>query len=126
MKTIDEIQTEFVTAFNEIDDWMMQYEFLLQVGAELEPYPDKWRDDTHLIQGCHCEEQDGRLHIWGDSEALIIKGIIAVAIVMFQDQKKEDIACAKVWYIAETDLKNQISTDRFNGVNSVIRHIQSI
>ena len=51
MKTIDEIQTEFVTAFNEIDDWMMQYEFLLQVGAELEPYPDKWRDDTHLIQG---------------------------------------------------------------------------
>lgn len=50
MKTIDEIQTEFVTAFNEIDDWMMQYEFLLQVGAELEPYPDKWRDDTHLIQ----------------------------------------------------------------------------
>lgn len=62
MKTIDEIQTEFVTAFNEIDDWMMQYEFLLQVGAELEPYPDKWRDDTHLIQGCqskvwiHCEE----------------------------------------------------------------------
>lgn len=64
MKTIDEIQTEFVTAFNEIDDWMMQYEFLLQVGAELEPYPDKWRDDNHLIQGCqskvwiHCEEQD--------------------------------------------------------------------
>ena len=72
------------------------------------------------------EEQDGRLHIWGDSEALIIKGIIAVAIVMFQDQKKEDIAGAKVWYIADTDLKNQISTDRFNGVNSVIRHIQSI
>lgn len=113
MKTIDEIQTEFVTAFNEIDDWMMQYEFLLQVGAELEPYPDKWRDDTHLIQGCqskvwiHCEEQDGRLHIWGDSEALIIKGIIAVAIVMFQDQKKEDIAGAKVWYIADTDLKTR-------------------
>ena len=74
MKTIDEIQTEFVTAFNEIDDWMMQYEFLLQVGAELEPYPDKWRDDTHLIQGCqskvwiHCEEQDGRLHIWGGTD----------------------------------------------------------
>ena len=89
MKTIDEIQTEFVTAFNEIDDWMMQYEFLLQVGAELEPYPDKWRDDTHLIQGCqskvwiHCEEQDGRLHIWGDSEALIIKGIIIICVVVF-------------------------------------------
>ena len=89
MKTIDEIQTEFVTAFNEIDDWMMQYEFLLQVGAELEPYPDEWRDDTHLIQGCqskvwiHCEEQDGRLHIWGDSEALIIKGIIIICVVVF-------------------------------------------
>lgn len=131
MKAIEEIQKEFVTAFNEIDDWMMQYEFLLQVGAELEPYPDKWRDDAHLIQGCqskvwiHCEERDGRLHIWGDSEALIIKGIIAVAIVMFQDQKKEEIAGAKVWYIADTDLKNQISTDRFNGVNSVIRYIQN-
>ena len=52
MKTIDEIQTEFVTAFNEIDDWMMQYEILLQVGAELEPYPDKWRDDILQIQCC--------------------------------------------------------------------------
>ncbi|MFR5116319.1 MAG: SufE family protein [Eubacterium sp.] len=77
----------------------------------------KWRDDTTSDpQGCqskawiHCEEQDGRLHIWGDSEALIIKGIIAVAIVMFQDQKKEDIAGAKACVCRGYRFeKNQIS-----------------
>ena len=132
MKTIEEIQTEFVTAFNEIDDWMMQYEFLLQIGAELETYPEEYRDEQHLIQGCQSkvwiygEKQNGKIHIWGDSEALIIKGMIAVAIMMFQDQRKEDIEHAKVWYLTDTDLKNQISVDRFHGVNSVISYMQSL
>lgn len=130
MQTIEEIQNSFMTAFNEIDDWMMQYEFLLRIGAELEPFPDDFKDDSHLIRGCQSKvwlkytEKDGRIHILGDSEALIVKGMFAVAIIMFQDQTVEDVADAKVRYIEETSIKNQISTDRFQGLNSVIRAIQ--
>ena len=130
LQTIEEIQEDFIRNFNEIGDWMMQYEFLLEIGGSLEPYPDEKRDEAHRIQGCQskmwidCSVSGGRIHIYGDSEALIVKGIAAVAIIMFQDQRVEDVAAADVVYVENTDLKNQISTDRFHGIQSVIAHIQ--
>lgn len=130
MQTIDEIQDDFMVAFNEIDEWMMQYEFLLRIGAELEPFPEALKTDSRLIRGCQskvwleCTQKDGRIHILGDSEALIVKGMFAVAILMFQDQAVSDVAGAKVRYIEETSIRDQISTDRFQGLNSVIHAIQ--
>ena len=110
---------------------MLQYEFLLQIAAELDPYPEEFKDPAHLVPGCqskvwiYCRREGERLHIYGDSEALIIKGIIGVAILMFQDQKAEDIQNAEVHYIKETSIREQISTDRFRGVHSVIEQIQN-
>lgn len=131
MQTIHEIESDFIRAYNELEDWMMQYEFLLRIGAELEPYPTFLKDDSHLISGCQSKvwlflsEKNGRIHILGDSEALIVKGMIAVAIFMFQNQPAEAVADAQVRYIEETTIKNQITVDRFRGLNSVIRSIQN-
>jgi len=130
MKTIQEIQAEFISAFTEIQDPLLQYEFLLQIGSQMAPYPEECRDEQHLISGCQskvwiaCELEGERIRIFMDSEALIIKGIIAVAVEMFQGQSACDVACAEVTYISQTDLKNQISVDRFRGVHSVIQAIQ--
>lgn len=131
MQTVNEIQNEFIENFNAIGDWMLQYEFLLQIGGELEPFPETKHDSGHLIPGCQskvwleCAVENGKIHIRGDSEALIIKGMIAVAVMMFQDQPLQDVASADVVYIKDTELKNQISTDRFNGIHKVIAFIQN-
>ena len=120
-----------MTAFREIGDPIMQYEFLLRIGGQMAAYPEELRDEEHRIAGCQskvwvaCQLEEGRLRIFMDSEALIVKGIIAVAVDMFQGQKPEAVAKAEVIYIKETDLKNQISTDRFQGVHAVIQRIQS-
>ena len=131
MKTIQEIQADFISAFTEIQDPLLQYEFLLQIGGQMAPYPEEFRDEKHLISGCQskvwvaCESEGDRIRIFMDSEALIIKGIIAVAVEMFQGQPTCDVANAEVIYISQTDLKNQISIDRFRGVHSVIQAIQN-
>ena len=132
MQSIKEIQDNFITAFCEISDPIMQYEFLLQIGAELEEYPSCYRDEEHLIKGCQSklwiayEKRGNGLHFWMDSEALIVKGIAAVAIVMCQEQVPEAIMDAKITYIEETDLKDQISVDRFHEMKQMFQDIKEM
>jgi cysteine desulfuration protein SufE len=130
MKTIQEIQAEFISAFNELEDWLFQYEFLLQIAGALEPFPKDKKTEEYLVKGCqskvwlYCELQNGHVHIWCDSEALIIKGMIGVAVAMFHDQSPQDIIQADVNYVEKTALKRQITTDRFHGLKNIVEAIK--
>lgn len=130
MQSIQEIQNSIIHAYNGIDDKLMQYEFLLQIGAELESFPAEKKDDGHLISDCQSKLwlafsiQNGRIHIWADSEALIVKGITAIAVFMFQDQLAQEVANADITYLEETDMRSQINTDRFKGIYGAIASIQ--
>lgn len=131
-ETIQELQDEFVRDFNEIGDWMFQYSSLLELIPDMKPLlPEEKNDDT-LIHGCQAklwvvteyDESTGLVSVRADSDALIVKGIVAVIVALFDERQPEEICEAKIDFLERTPLKNQISTDRFQGMQMVIGRIR--
>ena len=86
MKTINALQDEVIEEFNDFEDWMDKYQMLIDLGNELEPLDDKYKTEQNLIDGCQsrvwvqCDVVDGHLEFTAESDALIVKGIIALLI----------------------------------------------
>ena len=86
MKTINELQDEVVEEFSDFDDWMDKYQMLIDLGNDLEPLDEKYKTEQNLIDGCQsrvwlqCDDVDGKLVFTADSDALIVKGIIALLV----------------------------------------------
>ena len=97
MKTINELQDEVVAEFSDFDDWMDKYQMLIDLGNDLEPLDDKYKTEQNLIDGCQsrvwlqCDMVDGRLVFTADSDALIVKGIIALLIQVLSNHTPKEI-----------------------------------
>ena len=108
MKTIDEIQTEFVTAFNEIDDWMMQYSCLLELTTDMEPVSDEEKNEQNKISGCQADLwiilsfENGIVHVSADSDSLIVKGNVAVIAALFDKRTPQEICGAHIDFLEKT------------------------
>lgn len=128
--SIQEEQEEFIRDFNELDDWMFQYSCLLELTADMEPLKEEEKSEENLISGCQAKLwivlscEDGVISVRADSEALIVKGIVAVIVALFHGHTPREICDAKIDFLERTSLKQQISTDRFAGMQSVIQRIQ--
>ena len=116
--SITEEQAEFINDFNEIDDWMMQYSCLLELTADMKPVSDEEKNEQNKISGCQAD------HVRADSDSLIVKGIVAVIAALFDKRTPQEICGAHIDFLEKTPLKEQISTDRFHGMQTVIRKIQ--
>ena len=94
--TIEESQQEIIEEFSEMDDWMDRYQLLIDMGEEQAPLPAEEKNESNLIDGCQsrvwivCDEQDGRLHFRAESDALIVKGIIALLIRVINDHTPQE------------------------------------
>lgn len=127
---IKEIQEEIVAEFNDLDDWMDRYQLLIDMGNELAPLDDKYKVEQNLIDGCQsrvwivCEENNGRLFFQADSDALIVKGIIALIIRVFNNQTADDILNAELDFIDDIGLKEHLSPTRSNGLLAMIKQIR--
>ena len=127
---IKELEQTYIDDLNMLDDWMLQYDYLLQISAAMPRLPEDYKTEANKVPGCQSgvwlklEYSGGVVHITADSDAMIIRGILAVAVGILNEQKPEDIADYKPRFIEETNIKKQISTDRFNGMNSVINKIK--
>ena len=128
-QSIKEEQEEFIRDFNELEDWMFQYECLLGLTAEMEPLlPEEKNKDT-LIEGCQAKLwvvttwDSGKVRVRADSEALIVKGIVAVIVALLDDRTPEEICEAELDFLDRTPIRSQISADRFHGMQKVIRKI---
>ena len=127
---IKEIQEEIVAEFSDLDDWMDRYQLLIDMGNELAPLDDKYKVEQNLIDGCQsrvwivCEENNGRLFFQADSDALIVKGIIALIIRVFNNQTADNILNAELDFIDDIGLKEHLSPTRSNGLLAMIKQIR--
>lgn len=127
--TIEESQQEIIEEFSEMDDWMDRYQLLIDMGEEQTPLPAEEKNEINLIDGCQsrvwivCEEQDGRLHFRAESDALIVKGIIALLIRVINDHTPQEILDAKLHFIDDIGLREHLSPTRSNGLLAMIKQI---
>lgn len=129
--SIQERQTEIVDDFAFFEDWSDKYRHIIEIGDELEPLTEDQRSDNHLVPGCQsrvwliAESQDNRIIFKGDSDAAIVKGLVALLINVYSGQTAEEILKADFSFIHEIGLGKHLSMNRANGLNSMIKALQS-
>ncbi|WP_041633088.1 SufE family protein [Maribacter sp. HTCC2170] len=127
---IQEIQEEIVDEFSMFEDWMQRYEYMIDLGKSLPLINEKFKTDDNIIKGCqskvwvHAELDGDKLIFTADSDAIITKGIIAILIRVFSDQKPQDIINADTSFIDEIGLKEHLSPTRANGLVSMIKQLK--
>ena len=130
MSTIKKIQAEIVEDFGMFDDWMQKYEYLIDLGNDLAPIKEQYKTEDNLIKGCqsrvwlHAEHTKGKIIFTADSDAIMTKGIVAILINVLSNQAPKDIATAKLDFINEIGLKDQLSPTRANGLVSMIKKMK--
>ena len=129
MKTINELQDEIVEEFLELDDWMDRYQLLIDMGGELEPMDDSMKTEQNLIDGCqgrvwiNADCIDGRLVMTAESDALIVKGIIALLLRVLNNQTPRDILECDLYFIDRIGLRDHLSPTRSNGLLAMVKRI---
>jgi cysteine desulfuration protein SufE len=127
---IKEIQDEIIDEFSMFDDWEERYQYVIDLGNSLPLVEEQYKTDENIIKGCqskvwlHGEQQDGNIVFTADSDAILTKGIIAILIRVFSNQKPADILEADTAFIDEIGLKEHLSPTRANGLVSMIKQIK--
>lgn len=128
--TIEEIQQELIEEFNMFDDWMQKYEYMIELGKSLPIIEAVYKTDDNLIKGCqskvwlHSEIVNEKIIFTADSDAIITKGIVAILIRVFSNQKPEDIINANTNFIDKIGLTDHLSPTRANGLVSMVKQIK--
>jgi cysteine desulfuration protein SufE len=127
---IKEIQEEIIDEFSMFDDWMQRYEYIIDLGKKLPLIEEEFKTDENIIKGCQSkvwlkgEQNDDKIVFTADSDAILTKGIIAILIRVFSNQKASDILNADMDFIDEIGLKEHLSPTRANGLVSMIKNIK--
>ena len=131
MKTINALQDEVIEEFSAFDDWMDKYQMLIDLGNELEPLDDKYKTEQNLIDGCQsrvwvqCDVVDGHLEFMAESDALIVKGIIALLIRVVSGHTPQEILDADLYFIDRIGLRDHLSPTRSNGLLAMVKRIKA-
>ena len=129
--TINEAQDEVIEEFNDFTDWMDKYQLLIDLGGELNALGELYKNDDNLIDGCQsrvwiqCDVKDGLLFFTADSDALIVKGIIALLIKVLSGHTAKEILDADLYFIDRIGLKDHLSPTRSNGLLAMVKRIKS-
>jgi len=130
VNSIEERQEEIIEEFSMFEDWMQRYEYMIELGKSLPLIDEKFKTDDNIIKGCqskvwvNAEFKNDNIKFTADSDAIITKGIVAILIRVFSDQKPEDIINAKTDFIDEIGLKEHLSPTRANGLVSMIKQMK--
>ena len=128
--TINETQDEIIEEFTALDDWMDRYQMLIDLGEEQAPLVDADKTEQNLIDGCQsrvwilCEEKDGKLHFRADSDALIVKGLVALVLQVVNDHRPDEIYAADLYFIERIGLRDHLSPTRSNGLLAMVKQIR--
>ena len=127
---IQEIQEEIRDEFSMFDDWEERYQYVIDLGNSLPLIDEQFKTEENIIKGCqskvwlHGEQKDGNVVFTADSDAILTKGIIAILIRVFSNQRPEDILGADTAFIDDIGLKEHLSPTRANGLVSMIKQIK--
>ena len=145
--TINEIQDEIIEEFSGFDDWMDKYQLLIDLGNEQEPLEEKYKTEQNLIDGCQSRvwlvadyvkesgvrsqesgdrsQESGVIHFRAESDALIVKGIVALLIRVLSGHTPQEILDADLYFIEEIGLKEHLSPTRSNGLVAMVKQMRS-
>lgn len=129
MQKFDAIADDF--AF--LEEWDDRYKYLIDLGRSLEPYPEEYRDDAHKVRGCasqvwlHADVSDGGVELQGDSDAHIVKGLVALLIALYSGQPASDMLNLDPEAALQPfDLSAHLTPQRSNGLHAMITRIRAI
>ena len=130
MATINEIQDEIIEEFSGFDDWMDKYQLLIDLGNEQEPLDEQYKVESNLIDGCQsrvwlqADYKDGVIGFTAESDALIVKGIVALLIRVLSGHTPKEILDADLYFINEIGLKEHLSPTRSNGLLAMVKQMR--
>lgn len=133
--TINEIQDEIIDTFSAFDDWMDRYSLLIEEGNSLPALPEADKNDRNLIDGCQSkvwftaellEDSDGQKRViyHGDSDAILVKGIVALLIRVLSGHTPKEIADADLYFIDDIQLREHLSPTRSNGLSAMLKQMR--
>lgn len=130
MKRLQEVENEVVETFSFYDEWLDKYEYLIDLGKNLESYPEEARTEDRLINGCQsrvwldAKMEDGKLYFSADSDAIITKGIISLLVGIYSGRTPEEIVGSDFSFLDRIGLKENLSPTRANGLASMVARIR--
>lgn len=128
--TINDIQDDIIEEFSEVDDWMDRYGMIIDLGNTLPAIDEKYRTPEHLIEGCqsrvwlNAEEREGEVYFTADSDAIIVKGIIALLIKVLNGHTPDEILHSDLYFIDRIGLAENLSPTRSNGLTAMIKQMR--
>ena len=130
--SINEAQDELIEEFEAFDDWMERYQLICDYARELKknPMPETDKTDTNLIDGCQSKvwitvkKEDGKLYLNGDSDALLVKGIVALLLAVLSGHTPQEILDAKLYFMERIGLQEHLSPTRSNGIVAMLKQIR--
>lgn len=132
MNTIEETQEEIIDDFSAIDDWMDRYAMIIDMGNALPPIDDSLKTPDRLIEGCQSRvwldataDNEGKLHFTADSDAIIVKGIIAMLIKVLNGHTPKEILDADLHFISDIGLAENLSPTRSNGLLAMLKQMKA-
>jgi cysteine desulfuration protein SufE len=132
MATINETQDQIVEDFCAFDDWMDKYQMLIELGNNLEPLAEQYKTPQNLIEGCQSrvwiqadyDEATHLIHFTGDSDAVIVKGLVSLIISVLNDHTPDEILNAELYFIEKIGLKEHLSPTRSNGLLAMVKQMR--
>lgn len=131
MATINEVQDEIIEEFDGMDDWMDRYSYIIEQGSTLPEFPESEKTPAHLIEGCQSRvwiaahrEADGTITFDADSDAMIVKGIVALLMRVLNHRTPDEILQADLYFIDKIGLTEHLSPTRSNGLVAMVRQIR--
>ena len=128
--TINELQNNVIEEFADFDDWMDKYALLIDVGNSLPPLEEKYKTESNLIEGCQsrvwlqADYVDGKILFKGESDAVIVKGIVSLLISILSDHTPQEILDADLYFIEKIGLKEHLSPTRSNGLVAMVKQMR--
>ena len=128
--TINELQNNVIEEFADFDDWMDKYALLIDLGNSLPPLEEKYKTESNLIEGCQsrvwlqADYVDGKILFKGESDAVIVKGIVSLLISILSDHTPQEILDADLYFIEKIGLKEHLSPNRSNGLVAMVKQMR--
>ena len=128
--TINELQNNVIEEFADFDDWMDKYALLIDLGNSLPPLEEKYKTERNLIEGCQsrvwlqADYVDGKILFKGESDAVIVKGIVSLLISILSAHTPQEILDADLYFIEKIGLKEHLSPTRSNGLVAMVKQMR--
>ena len=128
--TINEKQDEIIEEFEFLEDWMERYQLIIDYGKQLKPMPESDKTPQNLIDGCQsavwftAKHEDGKIYYTGESDAILVKGMVALLIQVLDGQTPEDITKADLYFIDRIGLREHLSPTRSNGLAAMVKQMK--